>query len=64
MTPPARSCVAAVPISWYIAWKSRITGYRGHGQPIFDTKASCNVVCDRLNVEIPEICHWPEEEVP
>jgi len=46
---------------YIICWKSKATGYVGHGDPI--SKSAAQSWVDRLNKECPEIFHWMVKKI-
>lgn len=43
-----------------IAWRSKITGYEGHGQRVL-TYSDASLWIRRLNQEYPCLSHWIEK---
>jgi hypothetical protein len=47
-------------MKYRIAWRSRITGATGHGEPVFRTLKMVDEIVKQLNRERPELSHWWE----
>ena len=45
-----------------IAWLSTITGLKGHGEFIFETKEDAQKTANQLNTKHPHINHFIEEK--
>jgi hypothetical protein len=48
------------PTRWAIHWIISATGQRGHGEPIFGSKAEADAVAADANQQFPAIRHWAE----
>jgi len=44
-----------------IAWKSKITNYRSHGDAVFSTMEACEKEVNYLNLKWPDVQHWAEK---
>lgn len=46
--------------NYVIAWRSNVTDQTGRGDTKY-TKADADAICERDNIELPNIQHWAEE---